>query len=518
MKIKEKIAAALSQTAAWIYGILFLIILYLVIFKAAEVDYAYKGDYPWANWIYLVLGVVLWILLRWTQEYYPLTIRRFVNKHSGKLIVGATVLLFVIQLFAVYNYYFETGWDSYVLVNTSQTLADGYGFDIESDQSYYYSTYPNNFLMVFVFSNIIRIGNIIGIGPIMAILIVQCMISAVTGFLVFRIIYLWRGLLREAWNVWLLYVLILGFSPWVSIPYSDAMGLIFPALILYLYVSARKGKYFCVKVFLLAAVSVFAYKIKPQLLILFIALLIVLILKLIKGGIAEKKAVIKGIGCGIGGIVFMMWAVSVVTGSVDIATDDEAVFSPAHYIMMGLNPVTNGGYLEEDVYFSHVQPEDERVKANLQVAHERIEEYGASGMSEHLLKKMLTNYADGTWAWGAEGGFYSKVFEDKNQWISPFLKSIYYYDGSRYGFFLSYSQTMWMLLLAGCFLTFLFRGKKIEGVVLVMMLSVVGLSLFEMIFEARARYLYCYVPIYILLAYTGLENLWGKLQRRKRNV
>lgn len=40
------------------------------------------------------------------------------------------------------------------------------------------------------------------------------------------------------------------------------------------------------------------------------------------------------------------------------------------------------------------------------------------------------------------------------------------------------------------------------------MLSLVGLTLFELIFEARARYLYCYVPLYLLFGSWGLEQFY----------
>ncbi len=50
-----------------------------------------------------------------------------------------------------------------------------------------------------------------------------------------------------------------------------------------------------------------------------------------------------------------------------------------------------------------------------------------------------------------------------------------------------------------------------------MLLSVVGLTLFELLFEARARYLFTYVPIYILLALYGLQFIKTKLERKTEN-
>ena len=97
--------------------------------------------------------------------------------------------------------------------------------------------------------------------------------------------------------------------------------------------------------------------------------------------------------------------------------------------------------------------------------------------------------------------------------MSPFLKSIYYYDGDRYTYFCSYSQMVWILLLSGCFLAFLFRKEDQGRKGFIIMLSLVGLTLFELIFEARARYLYCYVPLYLLLGSWGLEQCYQSMRR-----
>lgn len=46
------------------------------------------------------------------------------------------------------------------------------------------------------------------------------------------------------------------------------------------------------------------------------------------------------------------------------------------------------------------------------------------------------------------------------------------------------------------------------------MLAIIGLTIFELIFEARARYLYTYVPLYIILAAAGVQ----KIVEKKNNL
>ena len=42
------------------------------------------------------------------------------------------------------------------------------------------------------------------------------------------------------------------------------------------------------------------------------------------------------------------------------------------------------------------------------------------------------------------------------------------------------------------------------------MLSVIGLAMFELLFEARARYLFVFSPVLVILACLGLHALYEK--------
>ena len=66
---------------------------------------------------------------------------------------------------------------------------------------------------------------------------------------------------------------------------------------------------------------------------------------------------------------------------------------------------------------------------------------------------------------------------------------------------------IWLAVLAvGIFS--IFRKEKEVAVI---MLSVIGLTVFELLFEARARYLYTYTPFYILLAAIGIQHFRSAL-------
>lgn len=53
----------------------------------------------------------------------------------------------------------------------------------------------------------------------------------------------------------------------------------------------------------------------------------------------------------------------------------------------------------------------------------------------------------------------------------------------------------------------IFDKSAYKNKVLVLQLSLFGLFLFELLFEARARYIYTYAPIYLILAMVGINSL-----------
>lgn len=77
-----------------------------------------------------------------------------------------------------------------------------------------------------------------------------------------------------AWFSWILYLILVGASPWVSIPYSDSLGLIFLVAIFWCYVKMEKEEsnkkwLYGGAIGLLTAI---AYRIKPQISIVLIAI------------------------------------------------------------------------------------------------------------------------------------------------------------------------------------------------------------------------------------------------------
>ena len=183
--------------------------------------------------------------------------------------------------------------------------------------------------------------------------------------------------------------------------------------------------------------------------------------------------------------------------------------SIAHFWMMGLNPEKKGVYSAEDVRYSRsFVTASERTQANIAVGKQRLQEMGFFGTLKQLAQKMLTLYNDGTFAWGKEGNFLQTVFDPPNTKAAPFLRSIYYPDGSRYLYFTTFEQFIWLMILllgaAGLFSSFSHKHAKTLNI---LWLTWIGLTVFELLFEVRARYLYTNVPLFCVLAAVGIENI-----------
>lgn len=429
------------------------------------------------------------------------------------LLLFVSFILFFVQLYSVYNYYFITGWDVSVLMSLSDVRAHGGDVSVFSE---YFSRYPNNLFLAFIFSTIRKFLHMLGLHRYEygAILCVQCALTSAAGLLVVHISDYLFDCAPLSIFVYMIYHLLVGASPWVSIPYSDSMGLIFPVLILALYIRREKTSHIFGLWFGLAALSVIGYRIKPQLFIVFIAVLIIESMEWLKNCRSGKRTA--GLAGIIIGIICSGLVSQIMISSLDVPVNKEKTFNIPHFLMMGMNPADRGIWSESDVLFSDsFETADERNKANIDMTVKRIQEMGLNGVLNQFRRKTLTNYDDGTFCWSGEGSFFSEVFEKKdNRWCG-FFRGLYYTgeyadDGKYHLLWANAEQMLWLtILLLNIFAGFA-QGNADKNVI---MLSIIGLTVFELLFEARARYLFAYTPFYILLAGYGVHYVRTKLNR-----
>lgn len=439
-------------------------------------------------------------------------------KHEKRLLLILGCVYLVVQFFCVWNYYFYTDWDVETLIQNAYAVVD---HNEEVLSGSYFSMYPNNLLIVFLFSVIIRFSRIIGMGEhsYLMILFVQCVISVSVGILLFFVL---KKMLKSsvyAWTGWMLYLLIVGISPWVAIPYSDSIGLLFPTLIffLYCYIPHKNFKYIIFKYVVIGGLFVVGYQIKPQTVIIGIALLGVEILSFHFNSLPKYFTAVIGLAVG---AILAITLVNLANQSTGIIVDKEKSYGITHFLMLGANTEAMGVWNERDVQISgECKTAKERKEVNLKEFSNRIQSMGVTGTVKQAVRKTLTNYNDGTFCWGGEGVFFKEILPERNNPLCNLLRGIYYNRGISpyYIFYEFFAQIIWMGTLT--FSLFVFCGKrnKQESVI---MLAIIGLTIFETVFEARARYLFTYIPMYIILAIMGghsLKERW-KLFRIKEVI
>ena len=426
------------------------------------------------------------------------------------LIVSA--LLCGLQMLFAWNYYFETNWDVAVLVDAARDIVAG---NDTAAHEPYFSENPNNMLLLRVFAWIVAVAHWLGMGQndVFLLIVFQCLVVWLSGAMLFQILCKLYGR-AMAWTGYFAYFSLVVLSPWVSIPYSDTVALFFPLAIVWLvFTSAIKRP--CLKVALVCFLAMVGYRIKPQTLLVFLSLIAVygcrlwhvrkrFFAKVYRNNIINSSIAV----CA--GLLVGVLVCSLGIKSLDINTRANSAFGMPHYLMMGMNTKTLGSYDGDDVAFSRsFESKSQRSKANFSEAGKRIGRMGPTGFMRHIGEKTLINYFDGTFGWGREGNFYKNILPRKNATLSPFARDVYYTTcprGKYYHYWSNYAQIFWMgvlmLSLLACF------GKSKRGLQVVM-LSLVLVTLFEALFEARARYIYCFSPLFVVASVQGVKIILG---------
>lgn len=495
----------------WLFGAAFAALMVLLLFFT-YVKYYCKKTFLFSNGgilltllLLLIGGVLLYRLLESRRP--TLARRRFPN--TDKLVLGVTAVLFLWQCYVAYNIFFLTGWDAQIILKAAQDIA----YDRYANWSHYFSKYPNNLFITYFYAILLRINESYGFFrseiDVMTIIVVNCFINALSCLLVYKTACVFTEK-KTALLAYAAAVLCFGLSPWTVIPYSDALALFIPLLSVFLYVVPIERRRFKTLCRLAAvAVSILGYFIKPQCAIVAIAIMLIEAVRLFSG--FSFKKLLRPVAMGLA-IVCVFTCVNglinVANDKADMELNEDRRIGITHFLMMGQNKTSCGVYWGQDVDFSlSFDNPQERSAANLKRTADRLRGMGFVGWMEHLGRKMLVTFNDGTFAWGVEGNFYRVVLDEPNDKMAPFLRSIYYNTNSRSRIPASLRHAVWIAILAFAAMSVFVKGNYPHKYRLpVLWITMLGFILYEALFEVRARYVFIFVPLLCVLAAVGFDN------------
>lgn len=444
----------------------------------------------------LSFGILAYLLLRKTHF--------FLNPRKPQIIIFSIFFIaFIIQLIIIIFGYFYTAWDAGYINTLADSVTNTGSLPLED---HYLSIYPNNIFIVFILS-LLKSVPFFGHHYLFLLGFNALLVNLAGLFTCLTICKLTSPKTAILSNLITIPLILL--SPWIIIPYSDTMAIIFPILTFYIYLTMRSNYKYAIITFL----SIIGYYIKPTCIIVLIAIIFIEFIhhKPKRNTYSIKNPQFVKTAISIPFTLLLCFCIKQFSiNYIDFhqASDAKPV-NFVHYLAMGQNDQNSGVYLEEDI-------EDAKYGTLFEFKKflRRITNRTPIEQAKFFGSKLLVNYNDGTFAWSFEGNFYSNI-PDRDSPISNFLANLYYRGGAYYNVFIQTEQIIWIFVIFGCAFLFYKHASKEATII---GLSLIGIFLFVMLFEARARYLYCYSPFFVTAAAIGFPNFINFIKSTRSNI
>ena len=445
------------------------------------------------------------------------------------ILVAATVPLYFLSLYIAREIAFHIGWDVMVVDGAALQIAEHKPMGYQS----YFSIYTNNIPIAYLLGKILQLQKEMNseVNPEIIWLEGNCIIMSLSVlFSALTVKKLTKNLPATVLS-YLAGVLLIGFSAWKIAPYTDTYAQIFPILTIYFYVLYRKIENKILKGVLLAA-SVFCCIaggfIKPNLLLLLIALVMTEGFTLFSD--FKKRIVYFGILLACAGIFLVAFKSfeKSIPDRIGMEMNYNVEAGMSEYFYMGLNEENTGSYNASDVaLYGEFQdtPRAERDRIIRGRAFDRIKEKGVFGLPYFWLRKMTMTFNDGTFGWFSEVWIESHLqpIVSDNSHMMDKLRAIYW-PSVKNRKYATCCQILWFAMIPGFFgipAALLVnwvkdRKRKAEGEEKeakfcfpegILLISFMGIFFYQMLFEARARYLFVFLPVLIVMSICGFGKV-----------
>ena len=477
----------MNKLIRYIYLFVLAIIL-LIVFASSNPFYNNFRPSP------IISNLLVGILIVFPSILLLRKIKKEVNdKTYKKILIIISIITFILQIIIIRCIYFYTDWD----VKTIREIIANNDFY----HNYYLTKYPNTLFYAFLLKLYYSLP-IIG-KYYFPLLVFNALLVNISGVVTSLTVRRFTNNTKAIIAYIILIPLVL-LSPWINIFYSDTLAILLPILIIYIYTKDNKKE---IDYFLIGFLSILGYFIKPTVFIVFIAIIILTIIKFINKKLKLTLVQILTL------IIGLVSALVLCKGSIYllhfVPYKNTNSFGMIHYLAMGQNNTTFGLFDEKDVYESDKYGR----KYDLDKAINRIKQRSIKEHLNFIEVKTLLNFNDGTFAWGYEGEkFYYEILSD-NSSLSMFLRNYFYKDWKYNFIFKELMQIIWLFVLSLSLLAGIKDDKEKNSIIY---LSIIGITLFLLIFECRTRYLYCYSPVFVAAALIGLNNLTNRKEEERK--
>lgn len=473
-------------------------IIALLVLMQGTFGFAYEGKSLLGNaplWAGALCAIALLFLVRSREKGG--------QKQRLWLLRGLFLGVLAVQFLVARCCWTHLGWDPGEVHQAAEEIARG----LPVSNSDYFRLCPNNAPLTLLLTPILWAAVKVGLGvPYVALFYVDAVILNLTAYLATRCVYQLTQSRTARGFALALSVGWIALSPYILYPYTDVYVILFPLLVLWVWLTDRRPLR---RWALISLFSFIGYAIKPTALIGFIALVLLEALRFLAGRpnparLRRAAALLCVVVIGaLPGLAFQRLSIQALTGT----AKPEEQLSLTHYLMLGMNKATYGGHSDGDVDFSKSYATlAERQPANLQKARERLLSRSLTENLHFFAVKAYKAYADGSFA--AHGSFIHVEIPRRTDGLSAFLRSLYMKKSAYGAHCATIAQFAWLGVLTLCaYAAFVQRHRP---VVWIICLTLIGLTLYLLLFEVWPRYLFLYAPFFVILSALAFDRPFGK--------
>lgn len=422
------------------------------------------------------------------------------------LLAAVLVLISTIQILIGRAVQYIPFWDAGTVFRNAAGLAAGTQTTVDTE---YFSMYPNNVMLTLALKEyflLMRSWNVTDL--FQSAVVLNSLVMTASVWLTFLVARRIAGSGLAVFTLGPVFAFIT-LSPWIAVPYSDTLGMVFPIFLLLLFLISRDTNSSLAKLSLWVVMGLTAavgFYVKPTIIFVLIAAVAVMALTLNVKRFGWKQVGFVAASSTLALGFFLAGSTSIKTLennsgtlSFDLNNNDKA-FPATHFLKMGATGI--GAFSQDDVIKSQsIALPQERFQNGLDVYFERVNEMGLWDYTNFLFTKGKSITGDGSFFIWGEGMAAKPIEFESTDRLSVNIREYFYFEGSNYIFMKGFWQSTWFTILALVAMPVILRGRILFGAAgSTMRLSLLALVMFLLLFEGRSRYLYMYMPFFILLA------------------